>query len=217
MILRLFTENFWWKLISLAVAISFWMTVASEPELETIVSVPVQYENFPKDLEISSDILDAVDVEARGPRGRLLELSGAKTGAVLNFTSVVAPGTRTFTLTKNEIKLPRGLELVRTIPAQLRFTFENKAERNVPVEAQFSGMPPKGMMLFGSEVFPSHLPVEGPASHVFRTTVLRTDPVDLSRFNGDAEQTVAVFVDQPQVRIKGVVPQVRVRVQIRKQ
>lgn len=217
MILRFFTENFWWKLVSLAVAIAFWMTVASEPELETIVSVPVQYENFPKDLEISSEILDAVDVEARGPRGRLLELSGAKTGAILNFSSISAPGVRTFTLTKNEIKLPRGLDLVRTIPAQLRFTFENKAGRSVPVEAQFSGILPKGMMLFGSEVFPSHLPVEGPESHVVRTNVLRTDPVDLSHLTGDAEQTVAVYVDQSQVRLKGVVPQVRVRVRVRKQ
>ena len=65
------TRNLIWKLFALVAAFGVWLNVASEPELATIVSVPVEYNNFPKDLEISSTIVESIDVEARGPAGQL--------------------------------------------------------------------------------------------------------------------------------------------------
>ena len=50
------TRNLVWKLLSLAAAFFFWLNVASEPDLATIISVPVEYNNFPRGLEISSRI-----------------------------------------------------------------------------------------------------------------------------------------------------------------
>ena len=64
-----FTNNVGWKLLSLAAAFFIWVNIASEPELATILSAPVEYKNYPKDLEISSTIVDTVNVEARGPSG----------------------------------------------------------------------------------------------------------------------------------------------------
>lgn len=221
MILRLITENFWWKLLSLAVAVSIWLNLANEPELATIVSVPVQYANFPKDLEISSDILETIDVEAKGPSNRLRSLLDSRAAAVINFDSIVDPGIRTFTLTAQEVKLPRGLQLIRTIPAQLRFTFERRAEKVVPVEVSCSGKLPEGLKLRGLDLYPAKLGVIGPASHVERTNVLRTDPCDYSRVpkdaDADVEQAVTVYVDQPQVRlVKDASPTVRVRIHLEK-
>ncbi len=219
MILRLITENFWWKVLSLVVAISIWLNLANEPELATIVSVPVQYENFPKDLEISSDILETIDVEAKGPSNRLRNLTDSRTAAVINFESILDPGIRTFTLTAQEVKLPRGLQLVRTIPAQLRFTFERRAEKSVPVEVACTGKLPAGLKSRGIDIYPPRLNITGPASHVERTNVLRTDPCDYSRIpadpDRDPEQTLTVFIEQPQVRLsKDASPQVRVRIHL---
>lgn len=216
MILRFFTQNAGWKLLSLVVAIAYWMTVASEPELATIVSVPVQYRNFPKDLDISSEIQDSVDIEARGMRGRLRDLADSKTAAVLDFASVTEPGVRTFSLTDNEIKVGRGIELIRIIPAQLRFTFERKMERLVPVTVNFSGKLPAGLQLDSDTITPPQLTVSGPESHVRRVTVVQTDPFDLNHVTGNTEQTLAVFVDQPQVHLNGNSPRVLVRIKIRK-
>lgn len=214
MILRLFTQNLGWKLSSLLVAIAFWMNVASEPELATIVSIPVQYANYPKDLEISSAIVDSVDVEARGPRGRLRDLADSRVAAVLNFNTVVAPGIRTFALTDNEVKLPRGLELIRVIPAQLRFTFERRSERIVPVEVILSGKLRAGYRVTGKRTNPATIAISGPESQVEKTNSVRTDPFDISQLTGDAEQVVSVFVDQPQVRIKDDKQQIRARINI---
>ena len=67
----LVTHNFGLKVRSLFAAFGLWYNLASEPELATIVSVPVDYKNFPKDLVISSDTVDTVSMEARGPASRL--------------------------------------------------------------------------------------------------------------------------------------------------
>ena len=49
----IFTTNIGWKLLSLAAAVALWVSVASEPELATLRSVPVEYKGVPDDLEIT--------------------------------------------------------------------------------------------------------------------------------------------------------------------
>ncbi len=137
--MNVLTRNLVWKLFALAAAFAVWLNVSNEPDLATIVSVPVQYNHFPKDLEISSDIEETVDLEARGPSGLLSSLHDGRIAAIIDFADVTVPGERTFTITGKELKLPRGIVMVRTIPAQLRFTFERRATRFVQVERAVFG------------------------------------------------------------------------------
>jgi hypothetical protein len=211
--LSLVTHNFGWKLFALAASFGIWMSVASQPDLATIVSIPVEYSNFPRDLEISSAIVESVSVEASGPAIQTRSLPESKIAAVLDFSSVTAPGERTFTLTTNEIRLPRGTQMVRAIPAQLRFSFERRATRAVPVEVAWSGVLPAGISLGKVEVMPPELEITGPESHVRAARRLVSDPFDLSRVTGSAEQTLAVYAAESQVRFTGA-PRVTVKVQI---
>jgi YbbR domain-containing protein len=210
---KFLTQHAGWKLFSLAAAFVVWMSVASEPELATIVSVPVEYSNFPADLEISSDILETIDVEARGPAGQLRSLADSRTAAVVNFASVRVPGERTFTLTTNELKLPRGIELIRTIPAQLRYTFEQRETRAVPVEVPFSGKLAPGLSIAQIDIQPPQLRIVGPASRVRAAKSLTADPFDLTHVNVEAQGTLAVYASEPQVRFIGT-PQVTVKIRV---
>ncbi len=211
--MKFLTHNLLWKLLSLVAAFAIWLNVSNEPELATIVSVPVEYNNFPKDLEISSDIVETIDVEARGPSGQLRDLHDSRIAAIIDFASVTSPGERTFTLTTSELKLPRGIQLIRTIPAQLRFKFERRIARDVPVNVSFSGKLPSGFSIAGVEVDPPRLRVEGPESHVMKTGRLSADPFNLTNVDGDAEQTLSVYSAEPEVRILDS-PQVRVKVHV---
>ena len=51
-----------------------WVLVASEPEFSTFVTVRLEYKNLPDDLEISSEPVDTISLELRGPSGELREL-----------------------------------------------------------------------------------------------------------------------------------------------
>ena len=207
------TGNFVWKAVSVAIAIAVWLAVASEPELATIVSVPVEYRNYPSDLEISSDIVSTINVEARGPAGRLASLHDARVAAVIDFGSVKAPGERTFTMTASSLNFPRGVELIRTIPSQLRFTFEQHLTRMLPVDVLLSGQLPAGLKVASIDIQPQELRVGGPQSHVMRAVKLVSDPVDVSHLTGSTRQTIAVYASDPEVRLLGQ-PQVTVKIQV---
>ncbi len=211
--MKFLTQHAGWKLFSLVAAFIVWMGVASEPELATIVSVPVVYNNFPKDMEISSDIRETISVEARGPAGQLRSLSDSRVAAVVDFASVRQPGERTFTLTAAELKLPRGIDLIRTIPAQLRFTFEQRETRAVPVDVPFSGKLAPGLKIAEIDIEPPQLRIVGPASRVFAAKTLTADPFDLTHVNVEAQGTLAVYAPEPQVRFIGT-PQVTVKVRV---
>jgi YbbR domain-containing protein len=211
---RLVTQNFLWKMLALAIAIAVWLTVATEPELATIVAVPVEYRNYPKDLLISSDIVSTINVEAKGPAGRLSSLHDTRNAAVIDFASVNAPGERTFTVTGSALSLPRGVELIRTVPSQLRFTFEKNMTRMLTVDVPLSGYLPKGLAVDKVEVEPRELRVGGPQSHVLHATKLMADPLDLTAVTGDTFQTVAVYASDPEVRLLSK-PQVTVKIRVR--
>lgn len=213
--IRFLLQNFWWKLFALAAAFAVWLNVASEPELATIVSVPVEYSNFPKDLEISSKIVEAINVEARGPSGQLRSLHDSRIAAIIDFSSVHDPGLRTFTVTPVELKLPRGIELVRTIPAQLQFKFERKMTRDVPVSVLLSGKLPTGLALGSMDIEPPDLRVAGPESRVVDLKKLSSDPFDLTGVTGDTARTLAVYSAEAEVRILNA-PRVTVKIRVRR-
>jgi YbbR domain-containing protein len=211
--MHLLTRNLGWKLLSLIAAFLIWANIASEPELTTILSAPVEYKSFPKGLEISSDIVENVDVETHGPAGQLRDLSGAHLAAIVDFSSVRAPGERTFTLTSAELNLPRGIQLIRIIPTQLRFRFEPSITRTIPVQVPFSGRLPDGWKLESFGVSPATLTIAGPQSRVQAVGKAASDPFDLTQVKGDTKQKLSVYISEPQVRFLEV-PQVTVSIHV---
>jgi YbbR domain-containing protein len=210
-----FTNNVGWKLLSLAATFFIWVNIASEPELATILSAPVEYKNYPKDLEISSTIVDTVNVEARGPSGQVRDLSESRIAAIVDFASVKAPGERTITLTSAQLNLPRGIELIRVIPAQLRFRFERRASKTLSVEVPYSGQMSPGLTVVHADIVPPTLTIAGPESRVAAVQRAVSDPFDLSQVTGDTQQKLSVYIAEPQVRFVSV-PQVTVKIHVEK-
>ena len=214
------TRNFWWKVFSLTAACAVWYSMANQPDSATILSAPVQFRNYPKDLEISSQIVESINIEARGPANRLRDLREARLTAVIDFASVKVPGERTFTLTAREVSLPRGVQLVRTIPAQLRFSFEHSARRPLKIEVPFSGSLPAGYTVSRVEIFPPALEIAGPESRVLAAKNAVSDPFDLGQVHvdggsGEAQEHLAVFNEEPEVRFV-TSPQVTVTVRVQR-
>ena len=212
--IQILTRNIGWKLLSLAAAVLLWISVSSEPELATVRSVSVEYKNIPDDLEISSRIDDTVDLELRGPSGRLRDLRETRPAVVLDFAAVHEPGERTFTIDRSNAIVPTGIQLVRAIPAQLRFTFEHRMSREVPVKVRLSAAHP-GYGVATVAVVPSKLTIIGPESKVQHTDAVVTDLVDITGVISSKEFHVNTYLDEPQVRFQSP-SQVTVRVNVKK-
>lgn len=192
--IKILTRNLWWKLFALLLAILLWIAVTNEPELSTFVSVPVEFKDLPETLAISSDVVDKVELEMRGPSGELRNFSANRTAVVLDMSDAM-PGERTFSIGAEDVQLPRSLRLISTFPSAVRFVFEHRKTRSVPVEVHFSEQPAK----FG--VSPPQLTITGPESRVNRVRAAVTDKIDVSKLTGMGTFHVSALVEDAHVRI----------------
>ncbi len=208
------TRNIGWKLLSLAAAVGLWVSVASEPELATLRSVPVEYKGPSDDLEISSNFVEDVVLEMRGPSSRLRDLRDARPAVVLDFSSVHQPGERTFTIDSSNTTLPRGIQLVRSIPEQLRFTFEHRITREVPVNVRLSA-PHEGYAVVSVKVTPRAVTIAGPETSVEKMRSVTTDLLDISGVIASQQYRVNTYLAEPQVRFQSP-SQVAVQVTVKK-
>ena len=198
--IRLLTHNLGWKLMSVLVAILLWLAVVGDPALITTVSVPLEFRNLPKDLEISSEVPERLRLEIRGPSGKLGADMTASTAAIIDLKPVDQAGERTFSIQAANVSLPTGVTLYRAIPSQVRLTFERRVARLVPVRVRYSNEPPQGYAVERQEVRPDHLTVLGPESRVLRIDAVETDPIDLASITLEGSFRVHAYVSDPQVR-----------------
>ena len=202
-ILGPFVQNFWWKVLALAIAFLIWALVTSEPELSTTAAARLEYRNLPADLEISSDAPETVSLELQGPAGELSSLGenrGARPAVVLDMSNAL-PGDRTFPIGQDNVKVARGLRLVRAIPSEVRIQFDHRADpRGVPVTVRFQGEGQNGYEVAHYEVSPQSLRIAGPEGHVRRVTAAATDPVDVSGVVGVSEFRVNAYITDSYVR-----------------
>jgi hypothetical protein len=209
-------ENFGWKLLALGIAVLLWALVASEPELGTLATVPLEYRNLPDDLEISSEPVSQIVLELRGPSGELRGVGegGIHPAVILDMTGS-HPGVHTFPISDRNVKLPRGVRLVRANPSEARFEFDSRLVRSVPVRVILAGQGQDGYAVANQSVEPPELQIQGPAKKVARIAEVVTDPVDVSSVVGSSEFRVNAFVGDPYVRFRSA-PQVVVTVTMKK-
>jgi YbbR domain-containing protein len=208
-----FLRNWNWKLLSLAAAVLLWISVSGEPELTSFVSVPVEYKNLSPELEVASEVVESVMLEVRGPAAELRGTPGARPRyAVVLDMSGRGPGQHTFSVDPEIARMPRGVQLMRAIPSQIRLRFENSTERAVPVHVRLGGLP-ANLQVTAAVAQPAELTIAGPQSRVEQVANVETDVLPLKPEAGTAQYAAGVYVNDPRVRFAGAA-RVTVRVTI---
>lgn len=211
--MRAVTRNIGLKLFALAIALLLWAVLSGSRESTASITAPLQYRNVPKNLEISSEIVEQVHLRLRGPSLSLTRLSANEFPVVLDLSRIRGPGETTFTLTRENVDLPGGVTLERAIPGQVRLRLETRVAQSVPVRIRYSNLP-EGMEIAEEAAFPSQLQIIGPESRVSQIQFVETDPVDLRLLNANGEARAAAFAGDPQVNFTSS-PTVIVRVTLR--
>ena len=209
-------QNLGWKLLSLAIAVVIWALVATEPELTTMANVRLEYKNLPEGLEISSEpSASSIELELSGPAGALRGMGEANHPAVVIDMSGAASGERTFSIGDRNVKVMRGVRLVRAIPSVVRFHFEPRRNNTVPVHVRFLGEGHNGYAVAEFHVDPPEMGITGPGSRVARVAAVVADPIDLANTTGTAQFHVNVFTEDSFVRFLNT-PDVVVTVTMKK-
>lgn len=195
-------HNFSLKLVSLLAAVLLWAAVTREPMAEVAIQVPLEFQNAPEQLEISTETIPQVQVRVRGPVREVRDLSPSEVHAFIDLMQA-RPGERTYDLNAKRIHLPQGVEFVQAVPSQMRLTLDERMSRKVDIKARVIGSFLPGYRLENVTVNPSTVTIIGPSAHVRSVEAAVTDPVDATGVVGSATFITHAYVSDPLVRLAG--------------
>jgi len=194
-------NNLPFKLVSLAIAVLLWWTVGRDQPIEIPVTVPLEFQHTPANLEINSDYPLQAQITLRGPERLLQNMNPSAVHAILDLRGAV-PGERTFDLTPQDIHTPRSVRVVQIVPSQFHMSFDPSTTRTVPVQARVIGTLLSGYSITGVAVNPTSITIVGPERRVNAIDAAVTDPVDATGVVGSGTFTTHAYVSDPLVRVQ---------------
>jgi YbbR domain-containing protein len=210
--MRFFTESLALKGISLALAFGLWFVIAAETTSEIGLLVPLEMQNVPRDLELTGDPANNVEVRLRASPGIIHGLTPADVSAEIDLAGV-KEGERIVHMTPESIRVPFGVKVVRITPAILILRFEETWQKDVPIRPHVVGHPAAGYEIGEVVSRPGNVRISGPRSRVERVESAFTEavPVEGARAAITLERNIGL--EDPLLRILGS-PGVRVTVQV---
>src|SRR5229473_2148180 len=158
-------ENLPLKAASLTLAVLLWFVIAGEKSSERGISVPLELQNFPKDLELTGDPVNSVEVRLRASPGIIHALRLGEISAQINLAGAVE-GERIIPLTPEAIRLPFGVRVVKITPASITLNLERTIEKVVPIRPRLLGRPAPGYEVGDVSSDPPEIHIAGPKSRV---------------------------------------------------
>lgn len=211
--MRFLLDNLGLKAVSLLLAVLLWFVIAGEKTSERGLAVPVELQNFPKDLELTGDLVNAVEVRLRASPGIMHALGPGDVSAQINLAGV-GEGERIIHLTADSIRVPFGVRVVKITPSLLTLNFERTVEKVVPIRPRLLGRPKPGYEVAEVTCEPVEARVAGPKSRVQDVESAFTEPVSVEGAESDVVDTVNIGLEDPLLRLHGT-SRVRVTAHVR--
>jgi YbbR domain-containing protein len=196
---RVFVHNAGLKVVSLLLATGLWLAVARSPIAEVEMTVPIEFESLPDNLEIDSATFTQAQVRIRGPERVIQHLQPTDVMAEIDLSKVQA-GTRTFDLA-DRVHVPQDLEVVQIIPGQFRLSFDERVTRKLEVHPHVTGSFAAGLQVAQVIADPSSVTVTGPRRRVEAIDGAVTDAVDASGTLTRSTFATHAYVTDPLIQV----------------
>lgn len=166
---------------SFVLAALFWSTliVAQGEMLEKLVTVPVEYTASSPQLAMVGDRREEVRLHLAGPKSDLDALSPAQLSVKIDLSKVSA-GTQNVLITADNIRLPRGVQLLDVVPPSVTVAMAAITEQDMAVRPQLIGRLPQGLRIARVTVAPEKVrALAPPAAGKEKTASVSTTPIYL--------------------------------------
>lgn len=174
---------------SVLVALLFWaFLITGQGEItEKVLSVPVQFTGLPPGLFLAGEKSDEARVHLAGPAADMNNLSASQVNVNLDLSSATA-GKQNFVVTGQNLRLPKGIQLMEVTPSSIQVTLVAIVEREITVVPQMVGRLAQDLKLDQVTVKPRKVLVRMPAgSDKNQEPVLTTTPIYLESIRSDTK------------------------------
>ncbi len=208
------TENMNLKLLSFGFALVLYSMVHGGQDAQTSVSVDLDVLLPP---ETANRILvdkskESVKLTVRGPRAAIEELHARDIGAIQ--IDARTGSEKRVPIDPASIRLPPGVHVEQVDPPAIDLVWEDRVERDVPIQVSVVGTPAPGYVVKGApKPEPHDVRVKGPKTAVMTLQFARAEAFDV---NGLGEGIVSkqLAIDKPQAQLSYDVPSVKVALEI---
>lgn len=129
MLKKFFFNNWQYKLGALLTALILWFYVASEQNLSIVISAPVQFDNFPSDMQIVNKVANTADIELTGRRDIVNNINKKEVKVIINLKGS-KDGKNNYRITPLNIKsIPRGLDIRNVTPYQIEIELTKSKDK----------------------------------------------------------------------------------------
>lgn len=171
-------NNWQYRILALMMSLACWYVVSGQEKVETWLEVPVEFVNLPQQMEITSGLVNKIQVRIRGTSNQVRSLNVGRLAYKLDLGKIQA-GKNVLPLVAESVTITSAVEVVEISPARLELVADVMLARTVPVHLDWHGYPADDMQLKNATVVPDRVEITGFASTLHDVRALPTVRVDV--------------------------------------
>ncbi|MGA2220407.1 MAG: CdaR family protein [Verrucomicrobiia bacterium] len=178
--LQWLTSNSGLKLVSLVLATAIWFFVKGvTSDWRIIDGVPLEIKAKPG-LTVLQTSASTINVTVRGTREDVRQVSRQDLSAVVDLTRNERTGEMIVKLSPRSIHHSRRVQVVQVEPSEITVNIDQLVERELPVQPQFTGELPFGVVVGRVLTKPETVKLRGPKVVLDSLSGAATLPIDLT-------------------------------------
>jgi diadenylate cyclase len=171
-----------------------WFSFARGLETLTNLQVPLEYINRDSRMQILSASANTVRLHLSGSAALINSMKPDQVRVKLDLTHAVN-GENTFTITRNNITIPPGLRLSRIEPAEVKVQLDYPVVKELPIQVDWVGTLPKGLIMKMVRVSPDRAKVAGGGQILNPISTIYTERVSLKNLQESGQLSVGLSLE----------------------
>jgi uncharacterized protein (TIGR00159 family) len=202
-------------LVSTLCVVGIWFSFARGLETFTSLEIPIEYMNRSSRMEIFGASVNTINLSLSGSGALIRSLDPDQVKVKLDL-SRAKQGLNSYTITREDIDLPPGITLKSVAPATVEVTLDVSVEKELPIQADWSGKLQKGLRLESVKLIPERVRVVGGSQILEKIETLYTDKLSLDNLRNSGAMTTRLALQPGTLKIaNGVRDKVIVRYTLR--
>ncbi len=188
-------------LICLFCVTGIWFSFSKGMETLSTFEVPVEYINPEQKMEIISSTVSNVKLLLSGSRPLIDSIKPEQLKIKLNLSQSVV-GMNRLTLSKKNIILPPGIQLKSIEPAKLDVTLDAIIEKELPIQPNWIGKLPKGMIMKEANASPQTVHVVGGGGLLKNMSTIFTEQIPLDNITESGTVSAELILSPQSLKLK---------------
>lgn len=165
-------------MVCLLCTTGLWLSFSRGMETLANYDVPIEFMNSDKKMNIIDASASRSMILISGARPLVNALTKDQMSIKLSLDGT-GVGKNKLTITRQDVELPPGIRLKRIEPDQVEITLDTMAEKQIPVQADFSGKLPHGLIMTHISVFPETARILGGKLVLNKVSTVFTEKIPL--------------------------------------